>query len=165
MLGVGRPPGGVPLPGPADRLQAPGEQADEQTPLVGILGVGQLRCRPANHGHAVAHSGPGRQVQGLALLLRSAPMAPERALRLLAALCDAVTEAAPEPPPGALDPAWFEVTNPSGDAGTVWQVDPRAMTIEATIRLTRPIAAFGDVEPYGIAAGAGSLWVTVTVAP
>jgi hypothetical protein len=59
------------------------------------------------------------------------------------------------------DSVWWN----SGDAGTVWQVDPRAMTIESTIRLTRPIAAFGDVEPYGIAAGAGNLWVTVTVAP
>jgi YVTN family beta-propeller protein len=52
-----------------------------------------------------------------------------------------------------------------GDSGIVWRVDPHTGKIVSTIRLTPPVDSFGDFEPFGIAAGAGGVWVTVTTAP
>jgi YVTN family beta-propeller protein len=51
------------------------------------------------------------------------------------------------------------------DSGYVWRVDPRTGKIVSTIRLTPPVDSFGDFEPFGIAAGAGGVWVTVTTPP
>jgi hypothetical protein len=52
-----------------------------------------------------------------------------------------------------------------GDSGIVWRVDPQRSKIVSTIRLTPPVDSFGDFEPFGLAAGAEGVWVTVTTAP
>jgi streptogramin lyase len=52
-----------------------------------------------------------------------------------------------------------------GNSGTVWRVDPKTRKIDATVRVTPPLESFSDFVPFGIAAGAGGVWVTVTVAP
>ncbi len=52
-----------------------------------------------------------------------------------------------------------------GDSGTVWRVDPAAARIDSTIRVKAPLSSFLDFEPYGIAAGAGGVWVTVRIRP
>lgn len=51
------------------------------------------------------------------------------------------------------------------DAGTVWKVDPKSGTIISTVRITPPIQNFQEIEPLGIAAGDGAVWVTVGIAP
>jgi serine/threonine-protein kinase len=51
------------------------------------------------------------------------------------------------------------------DSGNVWRVDPRTGKIVSTVRLTPPYHSPGDFLPFGIAAGAGGVWVTVTTAP
>jgi sugar lactone lactonase YvrE len=60
--------------------------------------------------------------------------------------------------PGAV---WWS----GSDAGTVWRVDPTRGRIVATIRVTRALTTFSDSVPLGIAAGAGAVWVTVTLTP
>jgi sugar lactone lactonase YvrE len=60
--------------------------------------------------------------------------------------------------PGAV---WWS----GSDAGTVWRVDPTRGTITTTIRITPTLRTFADSVPFGIAAGAGAVWVTVTVTP
>jgi tRNA A-37 threonylcarbamoyl transferase component Bud32/glutamine cyclotransferase len=51
------------------------------------------------------------------------------------------------------------------DSGTVWRLEPRTGRIVSTIDIAPPWVAAGDFEPVGIAAGAGGVWVTVTVPP
>ena len=51
------------------------------------------------------------------------------------------------------------------DSGSVSRVDPRTGRIVSTIRLTPKVSSFADVEPLGITAGAGAVWVTVTLGP
>jgi streptogramin lyase len=51
------------------------------------------------------------------------------------------------------------------DSGFVWRVDPHTGRIVSTIRLTPPLQSFSDFEPFGVAAGADDVWVTVTTAP
>jgi predicted Ser/Thr protein kinase len=51
------------------------------------------------------------------------------------------------------------------DSGILWRVDPRTGKIVSSTRLTPPVDSFGDFEPFGLAAGNRSVWVTVTTAP
>jgi streptogramin lyase len=56
---------------------------------------------------------------------------------------------------------WWNGAN----SGTVWRVNPKTQKIDATARITPPLESFSDFLPFGIAAGAGGVWVTVTIAP
>jgi hypothetical protein len=51
------------------------------------------------------------------------------------------------------------------DSGTIWRVDPRTGRVASGIRLTPPVEAFLAIQPVGIAAGAGGVWVTVSIQP
>jgi streptogramin lyase len=51
------------------------------------------------------------------------------------------------------------------DAGTIWRVDSKTGEIVSSIRLTAPYEDVSDFEPLGIAAGAGGVWVTVSITP
>jgi len=50
-------------------------------------------------------------------------------------------------------------------SGTVRRVDPKTGTNTKTIRITAPVGTVNDFQPMGIAAGADSVWVTVTYSP
>jgi YVTN family beta-propeller protein len=55
---------------------------------------------------------------------------------------------------------WWNTTS-----GTIWRVDPKTDRIVRAVRVIRPPAFTTDPSPLGIAAGAGAVWVTVTIGP
>jgi DNA-binding beta-propeller fold protein YncE/tRNA A-37 threonylcarbamoyl transferase component Bud32 len=55
------------------------------------------------------------------------------------------------------DALWWN----AGGSGTVWRADPQVGRVVSTVRLTPPLTDFSGFGPYGIAWGAGSVWVTV----
>jgi hypothetical protein len=63
------------------------------------------------------------------------------------------------------DAVWWNGT----DTGDIWRVDPRAAKVVRTIQLARPIAdqhpasGFSAYEPLSLAAGGGSVWVTMSL--
>jgi hypothetical protein len=59
------------------------------------------------------------------------------------------------------DAVWWS----GAEAGTVWRVDPKTATIDATVRFTPPAQSFADPMPYAVAAAADDAWVTVRVPP
>jgi streptogramin lyase len=55
---------------------------------------------------------------------------------------------------------WWNTTS-----GTIWRIDPKTYGIVRAIRVTPAPAFPPDFTPLGIAAGAGGVWVTVTIGP
>jgi serine/threonine protein kinase len=53
----------------------------------------------------------------------------------------------------------------NGSSGAIWRIDPKTSRIVRTIHVTPPAAFPPDFTPLGIAAGAGAVWVTVTIGP
>jgi tRNA A-37 threonylcarbamoyl transferase component Bud32/streptogramin lyase len=51
------------------------------------------------------------------------------------------------------------------DSGTIWRVEPSAGRVVSAIRLTPPVESYSVSQPLGIAASAGGVWVTVSLAP
>jgi streptogramin lyase len=51
------------------------------------------------------------------------------------------------------------------DAGAIWRLDPRTGNIVSKIPIIPPIQISTETEPLGIAAGAGGVWVTMTIGP
>ena len=53
----------------------------------------------------------------------------------------------------------------NGDVGTLLRVDISKRRLVSAIRITERPDSLADFEPYAVATGAGTVWLTVRVAP